>query len=83
MSAATDNIGLFFGEDIFIAIASILLIKGFLEQDGIIVEPLAAVGLGHPHRDRRLRSSTARGCCCSTGARARRSPPRRDAEAGR
>ncbi|MFN3856425.1 MAG: DUF969 domain-containing protein [Caulobacter sp.] len=40
-SAATDNIGLFFGEDIFIAIASILLIKGFLEENGIIVEPLA------------------------------------------
>jgi len=39
-SAATDNIGLFFGEDIFIAIASILLIKGFLETNGIIVEPL-------------------------------------------
>lgn len=39
-TAATDNIGLFFGEDIFIAIASILLIKGFLEQNGIIVEPL-------------------------------------------
>ena len=39
-SAAADNIGLFFGEDIFIAIASILLIKGFLEGYGIIVEPL-------------------------------------------
>ena len=39
-TAAADNIGLFFGEDIFIAIASILLIKGFLEQNGIIVEPL-------------------------------------------
>jgi uncharacterized membrane protein len=39
-AAATDNVGLFFGEDIFIAIASILLIKGFLEQNGIIVEPL-------------------------------------------
>jgi len=38
-AAATDNIGLFFGEDIFIAIASILLIKGFLEQYGIVVEP--------------------------------------------
>lgn len=38
-SAAADNIGLFFGEDIFIAIASILLIKGFLETNGIIVEP--------------------------------------------
>lgn len=40
-AAGTDNIGLFFGEDIFIAIASILLIKGFLEQNGIVVEPLA------------------------------------------
>ncbi|MBX3430947.1 MAG: DUF969 domain-containing protein [Hyphomonadaceae bacterium] len=39
-AAATDNIALFFGEDIFIAIASILLIKGFLEQNGIVVEPL-------------------------------------------
>jgi uncharacterized membrane protein len=40
-AAATDNIGLFFGEDIFIAIASILLIKGFLETNGIVVEPLS------------------------------------------
>lgn len=39
-SAAADNIALFFGEDIFIAIASILLIKGFLETNGIFVEPL-------------------------------------------
>jgi uncharacterized membrane protein len=39
-SAATDNVGLFFGEDIFIAIGSILLMKGFLEQYGIILEPL-------------------------------------------
>ena len=39
-AAAVDNIALFFGEDIFIAIASILLIKGFLAQNGILVEPL-------------------------------------------
>lgn len=39
-SAAADNIALFFGEDIFLAIASILLIKGFLEQNGVSVEPL-------------------------------------------
>ena len=37
--AAADNIALFFGEDIFIAIASILLIQGFLEQSGILVQP--------------------------------------------
>jgi uncharacterized membrane protein len=38
-SAAVDNVALFFGEDIFIAIGSILLIRGFLEQNGISVEP--------------------------------------------
>lgn len=38
-AAAVDNIGVFFGEDIFIAIGSILLIKGFLDQNGIHVEP--------------------------------------------
>ncbi|MET3666474.1 DUF969 domain-containing protein [Caulobacter sp. 1776] len=41
MSAATDNVGLFFGEDIFLAIGSVLLIVGFLDQSGIAVEPLA------------------------------------------
>jgi uncharacterized membrane protein len=40
-AAAADNIGLFFGEDIFIAIGSILLIRGFLEQNGILVEPIS------------------------------------------
>jgi uncharacterized membrane protein len=39
MAAATDNIGLFFGEDIFIAIGSILLMKGVLEGYGIVIEP--------------------------------------------
>lgn len=39
-AAAADNIGLFFGEDIFIAIGSILLMKAFLRQNGIDVEPL-------------------------------------------
>jgi uncharacterized membrane protein len=40
-AAAAENIGLFFGEDIFIAIGSILLIKGFLETYGITAEPFA------------------------------------------
>ena len=39
-AAATDNIGQMFGEDIFIALASILLIKGFLHQEGVEVAPL-------------------------------------------
>jgi uncharacterized membrane protein len=40
MSAATDNIGLFFGEDIFIAIGSILLIQGSLGGFGIELTPI-------------------------------------------
>ena len=40
MAAGTDNVGLFFGEDIFIAIGSILLMKGFMEQNGIVLQPL-------------------------------------------
>ncbi len=39
-AAGVDNVALFFGEDIFIAIASILLIKGFLQTNGIDVAPL-------------------------------------------
>ncbi len=39
-AAAVDNIGLFFGEDVFIAIGSILLIRAILEQEGIVVAPL-------------------------------------------
>ncbi len=39
LAAATDNVGLFFGEDIFIAIGSILLMIGFLEQQGIQLSP--------------------------------------------
>jgi|SRR5579863_8560393 len=39
-SAAAENIGAFFGEDIFVAIGSILLIKGFLAQNGVNADPL-------------------------------------------
>jgi uncharacterized membrane protein len=39
LSAATDNVGLFFGEDIFIAISSILLIQGALKAFGIELTP--------------------------------------------
>jgi uncharacterized membrane protein len=39
LAAATDNIGLFFGEDIFIALGSILLMKGVLAGYGIELMP--------------------------------------------
>lgn len=38
-AAATDNVGLFFGEDIFLAIGSILLMKGVMEGYGYNIEP--------------------------------------------
>ncbi len=39
-SAGTDNVGLFFGEDVFIALGAVLLIQGFYSQHGIELEPL-------------------------------------------
>lgn len=38
-SRRDDNVGLFFGEDVFIAIGSILLMKGFMAQQGIELAP--------------------------------------------
>ncbi|MEO8812972.1 MAG: DUF969 domain-containing protein [Caulobacteraceae bacterium] len=40
-AAAVDNIGAFFGEDIFIALGSVLLIQAVLEQNGVRAPPLA------------------------------------------
>ena len=47
-SAAVDNIGLFFGEDIFIAIGAILLMKGFFDQLNIPVTPIGMAMWGIP-----------------------------------
>jgi uncharacterized membrane protein len=41
MAAATDNVGLLYGEDIFIAVSSILLMKGILAGFGIDLQPFA------------------------------------------
>jgi len=48
MSAATDNVGLFFGEDVFIAFGAVLLMQGFLAENGIMVEPLHIALWGIP-----------------------------------
>jgi uncharacterized membrane protein len=39
MAAATDNVGLFFGEDIFIALGAVLLIQAFFAQNNIELSP--------------------------------------------
>jgi uncharacterized membrane protein len=39
-AAAADNVGVFFGEDIFVAIGSVLLIVASLRGSGVVVTPL-------------------------------------------
>ena len=48
MSAATDNIGLFFGEDIFVAFGAIVLMHTILQAEGIEVNPLHIALWGIP-----------------------------------
>lgn len=48
MSAATDNVGLFFGEDIFVAFGAIILMHTFLRENGVEVEPLHIALWGIP-----------------------------------
>lgn len=47
-SAATDNVGLFFGEDIFVAFGAIVLMATFLREAGIEVAPLKIALWGIP-----------------------------------
>ncbi|WP_213992781.1 DUF969 domain-containing protein [Sodalis sp. dw_96] len=49
MAAATDNVGLFFGEDIFVAFGAILFMHNFLlESAGIQTEPMHIAFYGIP-----------------------------------
>lgn len=48
MAAATDNIGLFFGEDIFVAFGAIVLMQTILRAEGIEVDPLHMALWGLP-----------------------------------
>ncbi|MED5524243.1 DUF969 domain-containing protein [Gallaecimonas pentaromativorans] len=48
MAAATDNVGLFFGEDIFVAFGAVMLMHSFLTENGIDVEPLHIAFWGIP-----------------------------------
>lgn len=48
MSAATDNVGLFFGEDVFVAFGAIVLMQTILRGEGIEVNPLHMALWGIP-----------------------------------
>jgi uncharacterized membrane protein len=47
-AAATDNVGLFFGEDIFVAFGAIVLMTTFLREAGIEIEPIHVAVWGIP-----------------------------------
>jgi len=40
MAAATDNVAVFFSEDIFVALGAVLLMVGFLTSAGIVMDPI-------------------------------------------
>jgi len=48
MTAASENVGRFFGEDIFIAFGAVLLMQGFFAGHGIELEPLHIALWGIP-----------------------------------
>lgn len=48
LCAATDNVGLFFGEDIFLAFGAVLLMQAFYAEHGIVLEPLHIALWGIP-----------------------------------
>jgi uncharacterized membrane protein len=44
LAASTDNVGLFFGEDVFVAFAGVVLIQDYFAHQGIALDP-SAIGL--------------------------------------
>jgi len=48
MTAASENVGRFFGEDVFIAFGAVLLMQGFFAGHGIVLEPLHIALWGIP-----------------------------------
>lgn len=48
MTAASENVGRFFGEDVFIAFGAVLLMQGFFAENGIVLEPLHIALWGIP-----------------------------------
>lgn len=48
MAAATDNVGLFFGEDLFVAFGAVLLMQSVYASHGVLLEPLEIALWGLP-----------------------------------
>lgn len=78
-AAAAENVGNFFGEDVFVAVGAVLLMKGFFEAEGIEVNVWAMALWGLPTAflafgvmwwraralDRRIRREAAPGCAAT------------------
>lgn len=88
LCAATDNVGLFFGEDIFIAFGAVLLMQAFYAEHGIVLEPLHIALWGiptavcafaiHGSRLARLDARLARAAARAPDAAADALPPERE-----
>lgn len=84
MTAASENVGRFFGEDVFIAFGAVLLMQGFFAEHGIVLEPLHIALWGIPtaicafliHASRLLRmdAQLAREAAALRDAAARNAP---------
>ncbi len=82
MTAASENVGRFFGEDVFIAFGAVLLMQGFFAEHGIVLEPLHIALWGIPtaicafliHASRLLRMDAQ----LAREAAALRAPPARE-----
>ena len=74
MAAATDNIAVFFSEDVFIAMGSVLLMVGFLTSSGIVLDPIHISVWSIPTA---LAAFAIHGACCcsSTAASPAAAPP--------
>lgn len=86
--AATDNVGLFFGEDVFIAFGAVLLVQGVLADNGIVATPLAIALWGLPtaaaalaiHGTRALRTDRWLADAAANQAAAPATEPRDDSQ---
>lgn len=48
LCAGTDNVGLFFGEDVFVAFGAVLLMQSFFADNGIVLQPIEIALWGIP-----------------------------------
>jgi len=73
-AAATDNVAVFFGEDVFLAFGAVLLVRGFFLDRGIALEPLAIAAWAAPTAAAALVVHAARSARLDAKLRGEREP---------